>query len=211
MSEPTPKHDHAADMGALRVAGVYAEALLNAAEKRGEGEAVLQELDSLVKEVFAANPTFEVLLSSAAMGRKARAEVLEKVFAGRASETVYNFLQVLNDHERLDLLRVILRAYRDLHDQRAGRVRVRVQTAAPLPEDQVSRLTQELRDTFHLEPVLETRIDPGLLGGLRVRVGDWLYDASIRTQLELIRQEIIARSSHEIQSRRDRFCTANGN
>lgn len=211
MSEAAAKPEHVADMSAQRIARVYAEALLNAAEKQGQVDNVREELDSLVKDVLSANPSFEVLLSSAAMGRKARAEVLEQVFASRASEIVYNFLQVLNDHERLDLLRAVRHAYRELVDQRAGRVRVQVQTAVALPDDQVSRLHDELRSVFHVEPVLETRVEPALLGGLRVRIGDWQYDASVRTQLEMIRQQIIARSSHEIQSRRDRFCSADGN
>lgn len=211
MSEAIPKQEPVADMSAQRIARVYAEALLNAAEKQGQADAVLEELDSLVSDIFPANPGFAVLLSSAAMGRKARAEVLEQVFSSRASELFYNFLQVLNDHERLDLLRAVLQAYRELHDQRAGRVRVQVQSAVALPEDQVSRLRDELRQAFHVEPVLETRVEPALLGGIRVRIGDWQYDASVRTQLELIRQQIIARSSHEIQSRRDRFCIADGN
>ncbi|MBM4068392.1 MAG: ATP synthase F1 subunit delta [Planctomycetes bacterium] len=211
MSEPTEQQEHVADMSAQRIAHVYAEALLNAAEKQGQVDFVLEELDSLVNDVLSANPAFEVLLSGAAMGRKARAEILEQVFASRASEIVYNFLQVLNDHERLDLLRAVRHAIRDLHDTRSGRVRVQVQTAAALPEDQVSRLRDELRTVFHVEPILETHIEPALLGGLRVRIGDWQYDASVRTQLESIRQQIIARSSHEIQGRRDRFCSANGN
>ena len=58
--------------------------------------------------------------------------------------------------------------------------------------------------------MLATKIDPDLLGGLVVRVGDWLYDASVRTQLETIRNQIIARSSHEIQSGRNRFSSPNG-
>lgn len=211
MSEPTAKPEHVADMSAQRIARVYAEALLNVAEKQEQVEAVLEELESLVKDVLSASPAFEMLLSSASLGRKARAEVLEQVFATRASEIVYNFLQVLNDHERLDLLRAVRHAYRELHDQRAGRVRVKVESAVALPDDQVSRLRDELRSTFNVEPVLETSVQPTLLGGLRVRIGDWQYDASVRTQLELIRQQIIARSSHEIQGRRDRFCSADGN
>jgi F-type H+-transporting ATPase subunit delta len=52
---------------------------------------------------------------------------------------------------------------------------------------------------------LQEQVDPDLLGGLIVRVGDWVYDASVRRELETLRSELIARSSHEIQSRRDQF------
>jgi F-type H+-transporting ATPase subunit delta len=48
-------------------------------------------------------------------------------------------------------------------------------------------------------------VDPSLLGGLVVRTGDYVYDASVRTRLETIRKQLIERSSHEIQTGRDRF------
>jgi F-type H+-transporting ATPase subunit delta len=199
------------DVGAQRVARTYAEAFLNAAAKQGQADAGLEELDFLVDELFKADPQFEDFLSSGAIGRDRKAQVLRSVFESRASALVYNFLQVLNTHERLDLLRPIRAQAHELQDERAGRMRVDVRSAAALPDDQRERLRQELRDTFRREPILEMQVDPDLLGGLVVRVGDWLYDASVRTQLETIRNELIARSSHEIQSGRDRFSSADGN
>lgn len=211
MSEQVSDTQPVADVSAQRVARVYAEALMNAAEQQGQADAIMEELDSLVRDVFAAEPQFETLLSSAAAGRKARAEILKTVFEGRASNLFYNFLQVLNDQERLDLLRAILVAYRDLNDQRLQRIRVQVQSAVPLTDGLKSRLQEKIRETFHQEPIVESQVDPGLLGGLRVRVGDWLYDASVRTRLNDIRKQIIAGSTHEIQSERDRFGLAEGN
>jgi F-type H+-transporting ATPase subunit delta len=212
MTESPEQDLHAsADVGAQRVARVYAEALLNAATKKGQADEVLQEMTALVHELFRTEPQFEAFLASGAIGRERKAHTIRKLFAGRASEVFANFLLVLNAHERLDLLRVILAEARELHNQRTGRVRVLVDSAVPLPEDQRERLRQELRTTLRREPLLETRVDPGLLGGIVVRVGDWLYDASVRTQLETIRNQLIARSSYEIQTRRDRFSTPVGN
>ena len=146
-----------------------------------------------------------------AVGREAKAAVLRKAFGGRSSDLFVNFLVVLNNHDRLDLLRPIQRTYRELFDERAQRIRVHVRSAVPLPDDQQQRLRDELRQTFHRDPILVTEVDPDLLGGLVVRVGDWLYDASIRTRLANLKNDLIERSSHEIQSRRDRFSSADGN
>jgi F-type H+-transporting ATPase subunit delta len=203
-------HPSTADVGAQRIAEIYAEALLNAADKKGQVEAVLDELDSLIRDLFGADPHFEAFLASSAIGRDPKAQVLRSVFEGRASEVFANFLMVLNHHERLDLLRPILTAARDLYDQRARRLRVQVRSAVPLPDDQRDRLLHELRHTFHLEPVLQTQVDPDLLGGLVVRVGDWVYDTSVRTQLDTIRNQLIARSTYEIQSGRNRFSSTDG-
>jgi F-type H+-transporting ATPase subunit delta len=198
-------------VAAQRVARVYAEALLGACDKSGRVETVFDELDSLVNDVLPANLVIANLFSSAALGRRARGEIIDKAFAGPASELFHDFLRVLNDHERLDLLPAIHAAFRDLLDERARRVRIYVESAVPLQDDQKNRLREELRARYTFEPLLEAHVNPELLGGLRIRIGDMLFDSSIRTQLAIIRNQIIARSSHEIQSRRDRFCIADGN
>jgi F-type H+-transporting ATPase subunit delta len=200
-----------ADVGTERVGRVYAEALLNAAEQQGQGDTVLAELQSLVGDIFATDPQFEQFLSSSAIGRDRKAPVIKNVFEGRASHVFTDFLMVLNQHDRLDLLRSILAAFRAIYDERHRRIRVKVESAVPLSENQSEELRRQLRQSFQWEPILEPALDPGLLGGLVVRVGDWVYDGSVRTRLETIRSQLIENSSYEIQSGRDRFCSANGN
>jgi F-type H+-transporting ATPase subunit delta len=193
------------DVATERIARVYAEALFQAALERDQVNEVLEELTSLIEQVFPKAPDWETFLASGAIGRERKAAVIRSVFEHRASDLFLNFLLVLNDHERLDVLRSIVLAYRELRDERAGRVGVVISSAVPLPEDQRERLLRELRESLQKEPVLETRLEPDLLGGMVVRVGDWVYDQSIRSRLEDIRNQIIARSSYEIQSGRDRF------
>jgi F-type H+-transporting ATPase subunit delta len=202
-----PLGDTVMDVATERVARVYADALLRAAESRNQVDEVLAELEALLQKVFRADSDFEAFLASGAIGRERKATVIRSVFEGRASELFVNFLLVLNAHERLDLVRVITAAYRELREEKAGRLRVLVRSAVPLPDDQRERLRQELHETFQKDPLLETQVDPELLGGVVIRIGDWLYDQSVRSKLDSIRNQIIARSSHEIQSRRDRFCS----
>ncbi|MFL5243749.1 MAG: ATP synthase F1 subunit delta [Gemmataceae bacterium] len=199
------------DVDTQRVAKLYAEALYGAAEKRDQAREVLDELHSLVSDVFKANPQIENFLTSVIIGRDRKTDLIKDGFANRASETLVNFLFVLNNHERLDLIRPILAAYQELYDQKAGRIHVQVRTAQALPDDQRDSLHRELKQAFQKEPILETKVEPDLLGGLVVQVGDWLYDASVRSSLENLRNQIIERSSHEIQSGRDRFSARNGN
>src|SRR5205823_9417294 len=109
---------------------------------------------------------------------------------------------------RRGLRHPILSAYRGLLEHRTGKVRVRLRSAVPLDDGQRERLLGQLRDLWHREPILESAVEPDLLGGLVVQVGDWLYDASVRTRLDTIRDQLIERSSYEIQSGRDRFSSA---
>jgi F-type H+-transporting ATPase subunit delta len=204
-SNGAPSFQHVADVASQRVARVYAEAVLKAAAAKQQEDAVVEEVRSLVEDVFRKEPEFVIFLTSLAIGRDRRAEVIKKMFGGKASEAFLNFLLVLNDHDRLNLLPTVLAECIDLRERRKGLMRVLVRSAVALPDDQRQRLAGELRQTFGREPVLEERVDPELLGGMIVRVGDWLYDASVRTQLHNIRNQLFESSSHEIQSRRDRF------
>jgi F-type H+-transporting ATPase subunit delta len=200
-----PHHETVLDDATRHVARVYAEALLNAAAKAGRDTDLLHELEALVGEVFARDPAFEEFLASAAIDRNRKAAVLRGAFEGRSDELLLNFLLVLNEHDRLGALRAIAAVYRELYDQRSGRMGVRVASAVPLTEEQQERLRGQLRAQFQREPVLHTRVDPDLLGGLVVQVGDWVWDASVRTQLDEIREQVIERSTHAIQSGRNRF------
>jgi F-type H+-transporting ATPase subunit delta len=209
MSELTPevKQYLEHDVGAVAVARVYAEALLNQAALQHQEQETLDDLEALLNQVFQAHPDLEEFLTGDAVGRESKGKVIEAAFANRCSELLSNFLHVLNDHDRLPLIRPIIYLYRTTLDKRRGRMRVVVRSAVPLVDHQRERLQTELRQVFKREPLLEELVEPDLLGGLVVRVGDWLYDASVRTRLNLLQDEIIERSSHEIQSGRDRFRT----
>ena len=98
-----------------------------------------------------------------------------------------------------------------LYEQLRGRVPVQLTTAAAAGRCAGRADRRGLRRLLGGEPVLERAVDPELIGGAVVRVGDTVYDGSIANQLENLRQQMIDRSAHEIQSRRDRFRYPAGN
>src|ERR1017187_8645488 len=118
----TDPKEQFADVSAKRLATIYGEALLNAAEAAHSVPQVLEEIDSLIDDVFKSDARLSTLLSGAAVGRIVRKEAIEKAFKGRAGETFYKFLLVLNDHDRLDLIRPIRSALHELSDDRARRI-----------------------------------------------------------------------------------------
>lgn len=186
------------------VARIYADALYRAAESSGQVDQVLGEIESLVKDIFAADPGMELFFASAAVGRDRKVQALG-AFKGQASQTFQNFLGVLNEHDRLGMLRPIATAFRTLVNQKRHRVVVQVTSAIPLSDDERARIIGQVKSLSNFEPELRETIDAEILGGLIVRIGDWVYDASVRSQLQTIRQQLIERSSHGIQSGRDRF------
>jgi F-type H+-transporting ATPase subunit delta len=202
-----PEYEQHADVSAERLARVYAEALLAAADAAGQTREAIDDIDSLIDDVLKSDPQLDELFGGAAVGRHTRRNAIEKAFTGRASDVFLKFLLVLNEHERLELIRPIRVALHDLDNERQHLVRVHVFTAVPLPPDYRERIAGEVRQHFGLEPVVVPHVDPALLGGMKVRIGDMQFDATVRTRLDNLLTQVLARSSYEIQSRRDTFST----
>jgi F-type H+-transporting ATPase subunit delta len=200
-----PKHETVLHTRDAQIAKVYAESLLRAAVRQNKVELMLEQLHTLVHDLFAAQPLLEKFLSSRAIRHDRKEHLIRSALGEGADPMFLDFLLVLNRHDRLDLLRAIWLNFRDLQDQRAHRIRVKVRSAVPLSEAQQQQLRKELHDDFGLEPVLELRTDYQLLGGMVVQVGDWLYDGSVRSKLDRIRKQLLMRSNYVIQSWRDRF------
>jgi F-type H+-transporting ATPase subunit delta len=194
-SEQQIQHATVFDDATRHVARIYAEALLGAADKRQQTQEVLEQLEELVREVLAHDSAFALYLASAVIGREHKREALRRAFEGKVNDVLYHFLLVLNDHDRLDIIREVAVLMRDIYERRAGRMHVEVKSAIALDDEQRERLRRELRDKFHREPILSVRVDPELLGGLVVKVDDWVYDGSVRARLERIRTQLIEKGS----------------
>jgi F-type H+-transporting ATPase subunit delta len=183
------------DDATRHVARIYAEALLGAADKRQQMQEVLEQLEELVREVLARDSAFSLFLASAVVSREHKREALRRAFQGKVNDVLYHFLLVLNDHYRLGIIRETAVLMRDIFERRAGRMHVEVKSAIALDDEQREHLRRELRDKFHREPILSVRVDPELLGGLVVRVDDWVFDDSVRARLERIRNQLIEKGS----------------
>jgi len=200
-----------ADVGVEQVADIYAKALLGATESAGQTTALLEEFDAMVAEVLDRFPRFEAVLTSALIGHDEKAGALDRVLGERVSPLLLNFLKVVSRHGRLDCLRAIHRQTRRLFDKLQGRVEIKLTTAAPIDAQVTQAIIEKLRAVLGSEPLLQTTVDPDVIGGVVLRVGDTVYDGSIANQLKNIRKQMIDRSVHEIQSRRDRFRYPAGN
>ena len=200
-----------ADVGIQHIAEVYAKAVLDAAESAANTEGLLEEFDLLISDVLQRYPRLEAVLTSDLISPDDKAGILDRVFGGRASPMFIHFLKVVSRHGRLDCLRAIHRQVRVQYEKLRGRIEVRVATATPLDRALAGRIAENLRAVLGGEPLVKQVVDPELIGGVVVRVGDTVYDGSIGDQLRRIREQIIDRSVHEIQSRRDRFRYPAGN
>jgi F-type H+-transporting ATPase subunit delta len=98
---------------------------------------------------------------------------------------------LLLERGRIRALPAIARAYRELGDQHAGRVRATVTSAQPLAAADLERVRQSLEQRTHKKVMVESQVDPSLIGGLVARVGDLVLDGSVRTQLASLREKLL--------------------
>jgi F-type H+-transporting ATPase subunit delta len=200
-----------ADVGVEHIAGVYAKALLDTTERAQSTAAVLDEFDAVVADVVNQFPKLESVLASVLVSPEEKAGLLDRVLQGRVSPTLINFLKVVAHHGRLDCLRAIHCETHAMLDRLRNRVAVRITTAQPLDDAALQRITESLRAKLGGQPVIEQEVDPALIGGVVLRIGDTVHDGSIANQLNNLRQQMSESTAHEIQSRRDRFRNPTGN
>ncbi len=180
-----------------------------AASEGGQEEAVVGELEELIDDVWRDQPEFARLLASPLISQQDKDRILVEAFEGRALPVLLRFLRVLNMHGRLALLPAVAQQARALLDRRQNRFPVTVRSAVPLEQDQLDRLQQSLTQlTGASAAVLNLEIDPSLIGGLVVQVGDHVYDASVRNRLDKMRKQLVEAKTRELQGRREVFSSA---
>lgn len=200
-----------ADISIEKIAEVYAEAFLNAVEaQNGSVAESVEEFESFVG-LLQAQEKFAAVLASEMVGSDEKLALLEKIIIPKASPLFGSFLRTVARRNRLAILIPVFRKVRAELDKRENRIPVVITTATELDAELLQRLTEKLRALIGGEPVIRNALDTELIGGLVIRVGDTIYDASILTQLKNVRQQMIDRSVYEIQCRRNIFCNPEGN
>jgi len=195
------------DVDIEKLARVYARAGLDAAGNEAEG--LIDELKAIVTEVLDKFPQLEQMFGSALVSQDEKLGMLDRVFGGRLSTTALNFLKVLAKHDRLGIMRHVVRSTNLLWEERSGRVEVQVQSACELDDTLMQELRNTLSKVLDCDPIISTEVDPELIGGFVVRMGDKVFDASTRTNLERARQDMVARAVEAIQNQPGQFTDQN--
>jgi len=198
------------DVSAQGIAEAYAKALIQATEAAGKSEAVLAELGSWIDDVLDKNPKLDRLFASQVVDSEAKFAMIDRALP-KAEPLFVKFLKVLASHDRLEVIRPIREQARKLLDKLRGRTEANVVSAAPLDPKQSAAIKARLLATYGGEVVLVESVDPSLIGGVVVRVGDRVVDASLANSLARLKEQLINRSVHEIQRRRDSFSSPAGN
>lgn len=185
------------------LAHIYAKSLFELAEGKGGRAAIediLGELEDIL-ELARSDARFGEFLSSRTIGTKPREESLRRIFKGRVNDVTLNFLLVLNAKGRLSKLPSIAAAYDQVVQERFGRVEVDVFTATPIGPDGIATLRERLGKAFSKEVIVHPYTENSMIGGIKLRIGDQLVDASVQTRLRKMKDKLDESGAAELRAR----------
>jgi len=170
----------------------YANALADVVLQQGAAEPTRKQLADF-EAAHAESAELRNFMASPAVSREAKHGVIEKLVARLgASRILRNFLFVIVDNQRTHLLPEIAVSFELVLRQRQGIVEAEISSAAPLNDSQKATLLRNLEGVTGKKVQASYSLDPGLLGGAVVRIGDTIYDGSVRNQLDRLRERLTA-------------------
>ncbi|MEE2711703.1 MAG: ATP synthase F1 subunit delta [Planctomycetota bacterium] len=172
-------------MSESAVAMRYAKALYELAREGGKTGGVLEDLAGL-KAAFDSDLERFAGLMHPRMDTKRKDAILTEHFLVGRDPSVSNLMRLLIKHRRESVLKDFFRVYLEIHEQNEGILRVEVETATRMEPSVAQSVRQQIADVTGKKVVLEARTVPGILGGMRLRVGSHLLDGSTQRRLERI-------------------------
>lgn len=169
----------------------YAKAILELAEEAGRLDEVQRELSDL-RATWQSSAELRDAFENPAVGAEQRRAILRGLAEHmKLSPMVKNALFLLSDRRRLRYLPEVVEAYQVLAEAKAGRVRAEVTTAGSMPEPYFHELQKALESVTGKKVVLVKKQDPSLIGGVVTKVGDKVFDGSLRARLSELTEELL--------------------
>jgi F-type H+-transporting ATPase subunit delta len=185
------------DERSLGVARLYARSMLDVALEQGTAADLGDELDAVVTGAER-DEEFASFLMSPVLERDKRRRSLETMLRGRASDLLVDSLQVINRKGRMAILSQIVSEYHEAHRETLGQIEIRITSAVRLTDEQREDIRQRTKERTGKDTFLIEQVDPSLLGGLVVQVGDQKVDMSVRRDLQLLSSRFARRLSAEV-------------
>jgi len=174
----------------LTVAKKYAKALLEMGLQDGNYEALGQDLNKMA-DLLRENKELRVVLQSTAFPKPTRKAIAGKISEGLGlATTTIKFIELLIQRKRIDLLFEVTKAYRDLCDEVAGRTRITLVTPLELPSGLVEEIKGKIESLTGKEVILFLEKDPSLIGGFLTKIGNMVFDGSLKGQIAKLRDTL---------------------
>ena len=166
-----------------KVSSRYARALLDAAIKEGLQETIYNDL-LIVNEIVSGSKELLVLLKSPIVQMWRKKKILEEIFENRIHILTKHFLILLSDKRREGLILNIIEEFNTQYDVTKNRARAEITTAIAIDEVLKNKIKLRIEEWYHKEIIPTFNVKASIKGGVLVKIDDWIYDFTLRKQLE---------------------------
>ena len=177
------------DVKKIKAAKSYTNALFEASKENNSTQKVLSELEYLV-DITTKNPQLQEFFVNPVITKEDKKEVISKIFSGIISKTTENFLCILTDNSRLDLIENILEEFSHKNDKELNIEKPLVTSAIELNEEYKQKIIQKLESKLSAKVIPNFYVDPEIIGGLIFEVKDKTIDFSLRTKFKNMTKQL---------------------
>jgi len=179
-------------MANIRIAKRYAKALIEIAEELKKLDRITQDVQ-LIDSMIRSSRDLQLFLKSPIIREDKKREIIQEIFAdSRVDPIVLKFILLLVEKKREDLLHDIVKVYQELYDEKVGVVTAEVITALELNGNEMKKIEKKILELTGAKKVKAIyKVDPSILGGIIIKIGDTVYDASIKRRIQLLREQLI--------------------
>lgn len=170
---------------------VYGRSLYELCAEEGKDEAVMEELRTL-NALFREAPDYAALLDAPTLPKQERLELLDAAFSAQVDGYVLNTMKLLVQNRLIRAFSAVVRAYEKAYFAAHNMERAVAVSAVPLLEEQRARLIAAMEQRTGKTILLETQVDPSILGGVIVRTETMQLDGSVKFRLDTMKSQILA-------------------
>lgn len=182
-------------MRAMALALKYAKGLFTVAKELGKTQEFGKELNQ-IKDLLVSMPEVLSALQNPIYPPDLKLEIIQEILkVVKVDPEIERFLNLLVERRRIQFIKEIVTMYQELLDEELNIARGEVITAYPISEEEKKELEEILKNYLKKEVILESRIDEEIIGGVKIKIGDLIFDGSVKTQLikfkEIIKGEVL--------------------
>jgi F-type H+-transporting ATPase subunit delta len=175
-------------MSEIQVASRYAKSLIDLAQEQNVLEPVHRDIELFI-QVCKENPVLRAVLQNPIIGPDKKEAILEELFTDRFHPMILSYFKIVVNKGRSEILYATAKEFINEYNIRKNIVKATVSSATPLSEENKKQLERMVRDFTKGDVILETKVDPDLIGGYILKIGDRQFDASISNSLRKLKKE----------------------
>jgi F-type H+-transporting ATPase subunit delta len=175
-------------MSEIQVASRYAKSLIDLAQEQNVLEPVRGDIELFLK-TCRENPLLRAVLANPIIGPDKKRAILAELFTGKVNPMLLSYFTIVVNKGRSEILYATAKEFINNYNTRKNIVKATVSSAAPLSVKNLKQIEDAVKEVTKGEVILETKVDPDLIGGYILKVGDKQFDASISSSLKKLKKE----------------------